>query len=166
MFDILVYLYETYYRPDACPEPAVLARKLSAVGFDDVEISEALVWLTDLNALAGEHGRDVYALPGSIHSALAKGCHALIKQGAKLVESVDDVLQELQWAASVAGTPAAAEDDGGHPLLAALGHDPQDADTLGARSGLAMGEVMGQLLALELAGRVERLPGGLFQRCK
>jgi Smg protein len=53
MFDILVYLYETYYRPDACPEPAALARKLSAVGFDDVEISEALVWLTDLNAMAG-----------------------------------------------------------------------------------------------------------------
>ena len=45
MFDILVYLYETYYRPDACPEPAALAKKLSAVGFDDVEISEALVWL-------------------------------------------------------------------------------------------------------------------------
>lgn len=53
MFDILVYLYETYYRPDACPEPAALARKLSAVGFDDIEISEALVWLTDLNAIAG-----------------------------------------------------------------------------------------------------------------
>lgn len=53
MFDILVYLYETYYRPEACPEPAALARKLSAVGFDDVEISEALVWLTDLNEMAG-----------------------------------------------------------------------------------------------------------------
>jgi Smg protein len=53
MFDILVYLYETYYRPDACPEPAALAKKLSAVGFDDVEISEALVWLTDLTAMAG-----------------------------------------------------------------------------------------------------------------
>ena len=52
MFDILVYLYETYYRPDACPEPAALAKKLSAVGFDEVEISEALVWLTDLNAMA------------------------------------------------------------------------------------------------------------------
>lgn len=52
MFDILVYLYETYYRPDACPEPAALARKLSAVGFDDEEISEALVWLTDLTAMA------------------------------------------------------------------------------------------------------------------
>ncbi|MBA5688559.1 DUF494 family protein [Rugamonas apoptosis] len=53
MFDILVYLYETYYRPDACPEPEALARKLSAVGFDDVDISEALVWLTDLTAMAG-----------------------------------------------------------------------------------------------------------------
>ena len=53
MFDILDYLYETYYRPDACPEPAALAKKLSAVGFDDVEISEALVWLNDLAAMAG-----------------------------------------------------------------------------------------------------------------
>ncbi len=53
MFDILVYLYETYYRPDACPEPAALARKLSAVGFDDVEISEALVWLNDLTDMVG-----------------------------------------------------------------------------------------------------------------
>jgi Smg protein len=56
MFDILVYLYETYYRPDACPEPAALARKLSAVGFDDLEISEALVWLTDLAEMAGADG--------------------------------------------------------------------------------------------------------------
>lgn len=56
MFDILVYLYETYYRPDACPEPEALARKLSAVGFDEVDISDALVWLTDLTAMAGiEH---------------------------------------------------------------------------------------------------------------
>jgi Smg protein len=52
MFDVLVYLYETYYRPDACPEPEALAKKLSAVGFDDVEISEALVWLNDLAAMA------------------------------------------------------------------------------------------------------------------
>ena len=117
--------------------------------------------------LAGEHGRDVYALPGSIHSALAKGCHALIKQGAKLVESVDDVLQELQWPAAGSGMPVAqTQEAGDHPLLAALGHDPQDAGTLAARSRLAMGEVMAELLALELSGLVERLPGGLFQRCK
>ena len=120
--------------------------------------------------LAGEQGRDVYALPGSIHATLAKGCHALIKQGAKLVESADDVLQELQWLAGTASAPAApagAECAAAEaPLLAALGHDPVDADTLAARSGLDMGTLMGELLALELAGRLERLPGGLFQRCK
>jgi Smg protein len=65
MFDILVYLYETYYRPDACPEPAALARKLSAVGFDDVEISEALDWLTDLTEMAGEQDNDIVASTGT-----------------------------------------------------------------------------------------------------
>jgi Smg protein len=65
MFDILVYLYETYYRPDACPEPAALARKLSAVGFDDVEISEALVWLTDLTEMAGAEQDAVLASTGT-----------------------------------------------------------------------------------------------------
>ncbi|MBG6221550.1 MULTISPECIES: DNA-processing protein DprA [unclassified Janthinobacterium] len=117
--------------------------------------------------LAGEQGRDVFALPGSIHATLAKGCHALIKQGAKLVESADDVLQELRWLGCVPGVPSvrpAVQEE--TPLLAALGHDPLDADTLAARSGLAMGALMGQLLALELAGLLERLPGGLFQRCK
>ena len=115
--------------------------------------------------LAGEYGRDVYALPGSIHSTLSKGCHALIKQGAKLVDSVDDVLQELQWPA-VAGAAPPVHAAPAHPLLTALGYDPCDADTLAARSSLAMAEVMGELLALEMAGLVERLPGGLFQRCK
>ena len=65
MFDILVYLYETYYRPDACPAPEALARKLSAVGFDDVEISEALDWLTDLTAMAGAEHNDMVASTGT-----------------------------------------------------------------------------------------------------
>ncbi|RSZ58449.1 DUF494 domain-containing protein [Massilia atriviolacea] len=65
MFDILVYLYETYYRPDACPEPAALARKLSAVGFDDVEISEALVWLTDLTEMAGDETSLAFSSTGT-----------------------------------------------------------------------------------------------------
>ena len=65
MFDILVYLYETYYRPDACPEPAALARKLSAVGFDDEEISEALVWLTDLTEMAGADQGEVISSTGT-----------------------------------------------------------------------------------------------------
>ena len=65
MFDILVYLYETYYRPDACLEPAALARKLSAVGFDDVEISEALVWLTDLTEMAGAEPSESFSSSGT-----------------------------------------------------------------------------------------------------
>ncbi|HEU4777450.1 MAG TPA: DUF494 domain-containing protein [Telluria sp.] len=65
MFDILVYLYETYYRPDACPEPAALARKLSAVGFDDVEISEAIVWLTDLTEMAGAEPSTAFSSSGT-----------------------------------------------------------------------------------------------------
>jgi len=114
--------------------------------------------------MAGEQGRDVYALPGSIHSALAKGCHALIRQGAKLVESVDDILQEMQWPGTFANAPSAAPDDS--PLLAALGHDPCDAGTLATRCALPVGDIMAALLALELSGQVERLPGALFQRCK
>jgi len=65
MFDILVYLYETYYRPDACPEPAALAKKLSAVGFDDVEISEALVWLNYLTEMAGDDEDVIAASTGT-----------------------------------------------------------------------------------------------------
>jgi Smg protein len=65
MFDILVYLYETYYRPDACPEPEALARKLSAVGFDDVEISEAIVWLNDLTEMAGAEPSTAFSSSGT-----------------------------------------------------------------------------------------------------
>ena len=65
MFDILVYLYETYYRPDACPEPEALARKLSAVGFDEEEISEAIVWLSDLNEMAGADVSTAFASSGT-----------------------------------------------------------------------------------------------------
>jgi Smg protein len=65
MFDILVYLYETYYRPDACPEPAALARKLSAVGFDDVEITEALDWLNGLTEMAEADMLDTAASTGT-----------------------------------------------------------------------------------------------------
>lgn len=64
MFDILVYLYETYYRPDACPEPEALARKLSAVGFDDVEITEALDWLTGLTEMAAAEQVDTASSTG------------------------------------------------------------------------------------------------------
>ena len=65
MFDILVYLYETYYRPDACPEPEALARKLLAVGFDDVEISEAIDWLNDLTEMAGAEPSAAFSSSGT-----------------------------------------------------------------------------------------------------
>lgn len=115
--------------------------------------------------LAAEQGKDVFAIPGSIHSPLAKGCHALIKQGAKLVESARDVLEELRMPAPSAPAPADPA-DAGHALalLNALGHDPCDADTLAARCGLSAAETAALLTQLELGGRIETLPGGLYQR--
>ena len=154
--------------------------------------------------LASEQGREVFAIPGSIHAPQSRGCHALIRQGAKLVESVQDVLEELQlpapalgFASASASVPgpvlqrpaaaktakvisgtaaaspislpqpataqatAAVEDN---PLLQALGYDPAGLDALQARTGLDIAKLQVQLLELELAGQVARLPGGLFQR--
>jgi DNA processing protein len=110
-----------------------------------------------------EAGREVFAIPGSIHSPQSRGCHALIKQGAKLVESAEDITSELQWKA---GRPLAApfEEPKDSPLLAALGHEPATLDALGARTGMSAADLNAQLLELELDGRVARLPGGLFQR--
>ena len=114
---------------------------------------------------AADQGRDVFALPGSIHSPLSKGCHALIKSGAKLVESAADVLAELPGYRLQTGTlPATADSDGAHPLLSQMGADPVDVDTLCARSGRTPAQVSAELLPLELAGRVAALPGGLYQK--
>lgn len=118
--------------------------------------------------LAVEAGRDVFAMPGSIHSPQAKGCHALIKQGAKLVESGQDVLDELGLPPPLAGeTPDAAPAGAAarpNPLLDALGHDPLGLDELVSRTGWSAAELNARLLELELAGQVERLPGQRFQR--
>lgn len=119
--------------------------------------------------LAVEMGRDVFAIPGSIHAPQARGCHALIRQGAKLVESAQDILEDLHLATTAAngaaetraGNECEAERD---PLLQALGHDPVGLDALQARTGLSTPELQTQLLTLELDGTVRRLPGGLFQR--
>jgi len=112
-----------------------------------------------------EQGREVFAIPGSIHSPQSKGCHALIRQGAKLVESAQDVLEELRVPDPFAQMPLALDtlppETG---LLALLGHDPVGLDALQARSGLDTARLQAELLDLELEGQVERLPGGLFQR--
>jgi DNA processing protein len=113
--------------------------------------------------LAAEQGRDVFAIPGSIHSPLAKGCHALIKDGAKLVESAADVLGELGLPAPTRTVPQSSPEVA-HELLRHLGHDPCNVDTLCRRSGLTPDIVSAMLLQLELEGRVASLPGGRYQR--
>ena len=115
--------------------------------------------------LAAEAGREVFAIPGSIHSPQSKGCHALIKQGAKLVESAQDILEELGWARSIASPAQPAGDRGDDdPILSALGGDPCDLETLATRTGLSADALLARLLPLELEGRVALLPGGRYQR--
>ena len=114
--------------------------------------------------LAAEQGREVFAIPGSIHSPQSRGAHALIRQGAKLVESVGDVLEELRFDAPVAAAQPAPAATGESGLLADLGFDPVSLDSLCARTGYGPAELQARLLELELEGHVARLPGGLFQR--
>jgi len=117
--------------------------------------------------MAVEAGREVFAIPGSIHSPQSKGCHALIQQGAKLVQTADDIVDELlgQRAATLPAADEEGEDESpADPLLEALGHDPVTMDALQARTGWPTAELSARLLDLELNGRVARLPGGLFQR--
>jgi DNA processing protein len=115
--------------------------------------------------LAAEQGRDVFAIPGSIHSPLAKGCHALIKQGAKLVESAEDVLEELglQHSSRQPPAPGTTKDDD-HPLLVHFGFEPVDIDTLQLRSGLPIESINTALTELEVAGMIAALPGSRWQR--
>lgn len=121
-----------------------------------------------------EQGREVFAIPGSIHNPLAKGCHRLIREGAKLVESTGHILEELApllgtiappaEPAEAAAPPADAPDADYQRLLDALGWDTLDADTLARRSGLTPAEVSSMLLILELGGSVQPLAGGRYQR--
>ena len=139
--------------------------------------------------LACEQGREVFAIPGSIHAPQSRGCHALIRQGAKLVETAQDVLEELRAPTTAQAAARAAQggendaqgradpqqrldvadepdapDAPESPLLQALGYDPVGLDALQARTGLSTAMLQVQLLELELAGTVARLPGGWFQR--
>lgn len=126
--------------------------------------------------LAGDQGREVFAIPGSIHNPLARGCHALIRQGAVLVETAHDILAELRPLTGVSAqpesratnsVPVAPEPDGDYrKLLEALAHDPAGVDGLAVRTGLTAAEVSSMMLILELQGVVESLPGGRFARKK
>lgn len=114
-----------------------------------------------------EQGREVFAIPGSIHSPLSKGCHALIKQGAKLVESAADILDELGYPA-IRDTARQADEPKREEslLLRHLGHDVMSVDSLCQRSGLTVETVSAMLLAFELDGVVASLPGGCYQRVR
>jgi len=123
--------------------------------------------------LAGEQGREVFAIPGSIHNPLARGCHQLIRQGARLVESADDILNELaplidhvmqNHTDEEHSAPEPDRDGDYQRLLNALGFDPATADQLVEKSGLTIDQVSSMLLILELEGEVESLLGGRFSR--
>ena len=114
--------------------------------------------------LASEQGRDVFAIPGSIHSALSKGCHQLIKQGAKLVERAEDILEEINWTQRALAPGAEATLQSDDALLNHLGFDPEPLDVLVARTGATPEAIIARLLELELAGLVQTLPGGRYQR--
>ncbi|MEN9658638.1 MAG: DNA-protecting protein DprA [Pseudomonadota bacterium] len=112
---------------------------------------------------AADIGREVLAIPGSIHSPLARGCHQLIKQGAKLVESSEDVLSELAWD-SPQGTSVPKRASKSSPFLQNMGFDPVDIETLSQRSGLTTDRLSAMLLTLELEGCIVALPGSRYQR--
>ena len=118
--------------------------------------------------LASEQGREVFAIPGSIHAPQAKGCHALLRQGAKLVETAEDVLEELQGIkqplVQINKRQPAIKKEVEHPLLAALGYDPMSLDALMNRTGWDAAHLQAQLMELELDGQIARLPGGMYQR--
>jgi DNA processing protein len=126
--------------------------------------------------LANTYGREVFAIPGSIHNPLSRGCHELIKAGAKLVETTDDILVELNFSAFFTndlGKKAAARsealrspgmDKDRKILLDALGFDPADLDMLVVRTGFKPDAVSSMMLILELEGHVQAAPGGRYSR--
>jgi DNA processing protein len=137
--------------------------------------------------MAGNQGRDVFALPGSIHNPMAKGCHRLIRDGAKLVETAEEIMQELapmagQLASELklqidrqepdrTGEALDKGDSGPHLtdpecrlLWSCLGYDPKPADVIIEQSGLTAGAVSAMLIMLELRGKVEVHPGGAYSR--
>jgi len=141
-------------------------RIIAALGLGTLVVEAALKSGSLITAkMALELGREVLAIPGSIHATQSHGCHALIRQGAKLVENAQDVLEELQLASPQQAplfTKAPNTDE--HPLLTHMGYGPVSLDALQARCGLDTASLQAQLLTLELDGAVGRLPGGLFQR--
>lgn len=149
-------------------------RIIAALGLGTLVVEAALKSGSLITAkMALDLNREVLAIPGSIHATQSHGCHALIRQGAKLVENAQDVLEELQlapqqqvnlFANALGADEETSTDDADHPLLTHMGFAPVSLDALQARCGLDTAALQAQLLTLELDGAVGRLPGGLFQR--
>ncbi len=126
--------------------------------------------------IAGDHNRELFAVPGSIHNPLSRGCHELIRQGAKLTETTADILSELNFSDFFQRLRAASGGSGGPPgieagmdkahkiLLDALGFDPADLDVLVVRTGFKPEAVSSMMLILELEGHVQAAPGGRYSR--
>jgi DNA processing protein len=182
-------LLVTEFLPGAPPRPAHFPRRnriISGLAVGVVVIEAAPRSGSLITArLAGAHGREVFARPGSIHSPLARGCHRLIRDGAKLIEDVDDILVELPFLLSYRPAPAKPSEGAGeagavsaakgsvpaladHPdaarLLACMDFEPTTVDALVQRSGLTAERVSSILLHMELEGLLHACPGGRFSR--
>ena len=119
--------------------------------------------------MAAEQGRDVFAIPGSIHAPLSKGCHQLIRQGAKLVESAADILEDLPQLSrsdvnAQPGTDHRHHDSPEEAWAGLLGYDPVPLDILAQQASLSVADLQAQLLMMELSGQLEMLPGGYVRR--
>jgi DNA processing protein len=172
------------FPPGTPPLPANFPRRnriISGLSLGVLVVEAALKSGSLITArLAVEQGREVFAIPGSIHNPLARGCHALIRQGAKLVETAEDIVEELAslfGSLTLSAAPAgkASATDPGKPmefdpeylrLLEQIGFDPVTVDQLVERSGLTATAVSSMLLLLELEGHVSSAPGGRYCRTK
>jgi len=167
------------FPPGTAPKPGHFPRRnriISGLSLGVLVVEAALQSGSLITArLAAEQGREVFAIPGSIHNPLARGCHRLIRQGAKLVETAADVLEELapalrSWiheeteVAAEAPASVAQEDPDYQNLLNAMGFDPVSIDMLVERTGLPAETLSSMLLLLELRGEVSLQPGGRYLR--
>jgi DNA processing protein len=158
------------YHLGTAPLPANFPKRnrlIAALGLGTLVVEAALQSGSLITArLALDLGREVLAIPGSIHATQSHGCHALIRQGAKLVEKAQDVLEELQLQEQTLLFDESPPDNATTEptLLGHMGYGPVSLDALQARCGIATASLQAQLLTLELDGLIGRLPGGLFQR--
>lgn len=156
--------------PDASAQPGQFPQRnriISGLSLGTLVVEASLNSGSLITArLALEQNREVFAMPGSIHNPQAKGCHQLLRQGAHLVETVQDVLDvlKLPLKAALAAAETAGETAPDSPLWRCLGYQPASVDWLSQQSGLAVERVMGELLDLELAGHVQQTPHGFSRR--